>query len=102
MPLVHAARWTRTFMECRFLPILTTAIVEIRRVITESPAACLFQGITRSSNAERLKQAVADFEAVRLGWPGAVWALPGLVNGRWIILPVELFPDHRLRLMRLR
>ena len=100
--LVHAARGTTTFMECRFLPILTNSIVEIKRVINESPAACLFQGITRSSNAERLKQAVAEFEAMRLGWPGAAWALPGRVNGRWIIWPIDFYPDLRQSLMRLR
>ena len=100
--LVHAARGTTTFMECRFLPILTNAVVEIYRVCFHSPAACLFQGITRSSNAERLKQAIAEFDAMRLGWPGAVWALPGLTIYGWIILPIEFYPDRRQSLMRLR
>ena len=99
MKIVDAARGTTTFVESRFLPILTNAIVEIKWVIRQSPAATLFKGITRHSPAERLKQAVADFEAMRLGWPGAEWAMPGLVDGTWIILPITFYPDRQQELM---
>ena len=105
MKIVDAARGTTTFVECGFLPILTDAIVEIKWVIRQSPAATLFDGITRHSPAERLKQAVADFEAMRLGWPGAEWArpgrcqIPGPFYGEWIILPIDHYPERQEELL---
>ena len=105
MRIVEAARGTCTFMVPDFLPILTNAIVAIRRVIHESPAACLFTGITRASPAVVLQRAVADFEAMRLGWPGAEWArpgrcqIPGPFYGEWIILPIDHYPERQAELL---
>ena len=89
MGIIEAARGATTFQSSAFMPYLRRAIIEISHVLYESAAAGLFQGITRRSPTAVVSKAAAELEAIRLGWPGADWAYPGLVNGNWVIMPVR-------------
>ena len=63
----------------------------------------LFDGINRRSSSAVLAKAVADFEAIRLGWPSAQYSHPGYrsKHDQWVVLPIDLFPERERELIAL-
>ena len=58
------------------------------------------------ANKAEVDAAVAEFEAIRLGWPAAAYSRPGLVTTlsgdvAWVIWPIRLFPERARQLQEM-
>ena len=85
-----------------FSPVFLAPLAELVRLITacvyELPCRCLFDHLrSRTATKDELDGAVADLEAIRLGWPAAAYSQPGRITTQsgdveWVILPIRFFP----------
>ena len=85
----------------RFLPQLEEGITLVWRCVYGEPTKCLFQGLNRKSLASEMKLAAAEFDALRLGWPGARWSVPGYrpAFDDWLCYPIRHFPERKQQLL---
>ena len=75
--------------------------------VYQRPCRCLFQHLTKRSTQQEMQQALAELEAIRLGWPEAAYSLPGRTTtpwgeSSWLILPIDLFPNRARELRELQ
>ena len=85
----------------RFLPQLQQGIILVWRCVYGEPTKWLFEGLNRRSRASEMKLAAAEFEALRLGWPGAKWSEPGYRHAfdDWLSLSISYFPERKEQLL---
>ena len=94
-----------------FSPDFLAPLAELVRLITacvyEFPCRCLFEHLrSRKAKKAEVEAAVAEFEAIRLGWPAAAYSRPGLVTTpsgevAWVIWPIRLFPERARQLQEM-
>ena len=82
-----------------WLEPLQEMIIHTKDCLWQLPSKSLFQRLRRESGLAELEEGRAHLEAIRLGWPSALYSEPGLQRARvigekdcWLILPIELFP----------
>ena len=90
-------------------PVFLAPLVEVIRLtgacVFELPSRGLFANLwSRRSKRDDLDAAVADIEAVRLGWPAAAYSLPGCITTQsgdrdWVVLPVWFYPERKRELL---
>ena len=93
------------FMDPAFLRPLQELVRLTSACVHQRPCRCLFQHLTRSTQ-QQMERALAELEAVRLGWPEAAYCLPGRMRTQsgevcLVILPIQLFPNRARELREL-
>ena len=109
---VHAVRdYVLTFSRAPFFfrPDFLAPLEEFIRLtcflVYQSPSKYLFEHLrSRRSKKNEVDGAVAEIEAIRLGWPAAVYSLPGFIrtasgDHEWVIAPAVNFPKRRSELL---
>ena len=109
---VHGARDYVLGLSCDpffFSPAFLAPLEEVIRLtcacVYELPSRSLFENLrSRRSKKDDLDAAVADIEAVRLGWPAAAYSLPGRITTQsgdcdWVVLPVWFYPERKRELL---
>ena len=88
----------------RKIPKLERMILLVHRVVRVKNPGQMFARLSNSEfNRELLGQYVADLDAIRLGWPSAAYADPGLVRlgeyaePKWVIFKYPSLSDERIK-----
>ena len=94
-----------------FNPDFLVPLAELVRLtcacVYRLPCRCLFDQLrSRTATKDELDGAVADLEAIRLGWPAAAYSRPGLVTTQsgdvaWVISPIRLYPERARQLQEM-
>ena len=84
-----------------WLEPLAGLIIHTKDCLWQLPSKSLFQRLRRESGLAELEEGRAHLEAIRHGWPSALYSEPGLQRARaiggkefWLIPPIELFPGR--------
>ena len=89
-----------------FRPDFLSPLEELIRLtcfcVYQSRSSYLFENLrSRRSKKDEVDGAVAEIEAIRLGWPAAAYSMPGLITKQsgdkeWVIVPAKFF-QQRIR-----
>ena len=113
---VHGARDYVLGLSCHPLfisPVFLAPLVEVIRLtgacVYALPSRRLFGDLwsRRSIGWKDLDAAVADIEAVRLGWPAAAYSLPGRITTQsgdcdWVVYPLRFYPERERELLAMK